>query len=118
MDYVSTRGTAPLQGFEDVLITGLAPDGGLYVPKHWPDVSKADLRALAGLPYAEAARRVIAPFVGDAIDDDTLAAMTRETYAVFDHPDVAPLVEIGEDAWLLELFHGPTLALKIGRAHV
>jgi len=112
VEYVSTRGTAAPLGFEDVLVTGLAPDGGLYVPNGWPDLSEADLRALGGLAYADAARRVVAPYIGDAVTPGVLATMTRETYAVFDHPDVAPLVEIGEGEWLLELFHGPTLAFK------
>ena len=112
MEYVSTRGAAPPLEFEDVLITGLAPDGGLYVPNSWPELTETDLRALAGLSYADAACRVVGPFIGDAVDSKVLADMTRRTYAVFDHPDVAPLIEIGESEWLLELFHGPTLAFK------
>ncbi len=112
MEYLSTRGAAPPLEFEDVLITGLAPDGGLYVPRDWPSLTEADMHAIGGLSYADAASRVVAPFIGDAVDDEALAGMTRRTYAVFDHPDVAPLVEIGEDEWLLELFHGPTLAFK------
>lgn len=112
MEYVSTRGAAPPLEFEDVLVTGLAPDGGLYVPSRWPDLTEPDLRALTGLSYADAACRIVAPYIGDAVASETLAAMTRETYAVFDRPEVAPLVEIGKDEWLLELFHGPTLAFK------
>ena len=112
MDYVSTRGAAPRLGFADVLLAGLAADGGLYVPAAWPELTPAALGALAGLPYAEAAHTVVAPYVGDALAADDLSRLLREAYAGFDHPDVAPLVEIADGQWLLELFHGPTLAFK------
>ena len=112
MNYISTRGAAAPLGFEDVMMAGLASDGGLYVPDAWPPLAGADLGALADVAYAEAARRVIQPFVGADVDAAALATMTTEAYAGFSHADVAPLVEIGDGEWLLELFHGPTLAFK------
>jgi threonine synthase len=112
MRYVSTRGAAPTLGFEDVLLTGLARDGGLYVPETWPVFSAAEIRALAGLPYAEAAARVMGPFVGDALDEDTFLALLRDAYGSFDHAAVAPLKQLDSHTWLMELFHGPTLAFK------
>jgi threonine synthase len=110
--YLSTRGAAPSAGFDDVLLEGLARDGGLYVPASWPPLDRAALRALARLGYADLAVRVTRPFVGAAIAEDDYARLVRETYAAFDHPDVAPLVALGRDEWLVELFHGPTLAFK------
>jgi len=112
MRYVSTRGAAPTLGFEDVLLTGLARDGGLYVPETWPQFSPDDIRALAGLPYAEAAARVMQPFLGDALDEKTLLALLRDAYGAFDHAAVAPLKQLDSRTWLMELFHGPTLAFK------
>jgi len=110
--YVSTRGETAQLGFEEVLLAGLARDGGLYVPESWPRFSPDQIRALAGLNYAELAARVIAPFVGDTVDEDELHRICRDAYARFHHPAVAPLVEIDRNLWLLELFHGPTLAFK------
>jgi threonine synthase len=111
--YVSTRGTAPILGFEDVLLAGLATDGGLYVPQDWPRISPEAIRAMDGAPYYEVAFTVIRPFVeADAIGDDELRALLAETYAVFDHPAVTPLRQMDSATWLLELFHGPTLAFK------
>ncbi|MCZ6604857.1 MAG: threonine synthase [Alphaproteobacteria bacterium] len=110
--YISTRGRAPAVGFIDALLTGLAPDGGLYVPEAWPQLSAADIEDMKGLGYAEIATRVMAPFVGDAIAADDFAALVGDTYAVFDDPAVAPLKELGDGLWLMELFHGPTLAFK------
>jgi threonine synthase len=110
--YVSTRGTAPALGFCDVLLAGLAGDGGLYVPEAWPQLQPAEIAALAGQPYAEAAFRVIRPFVGGEIADRDLAAMCHEAYATFRHPAVVPLRQLGPAEWVLELFHGPTLAFK------
>ena len=111
MRYVSTRGRAPELGFGDVLLAGLADDGGLYVPAAWPEVP--------GLPapgepsdYASVAAAVMGPFVAPDIDDEVLDRLCRESYATFRHPAVAPLVQIDHDHWLLELFHGPTLAFK------
>ncbi len=112
MRYISTRGAAPPLEFDDVLLGGLAPDGGLYLPESWPAFSAADLRALRGLSYAETAVRVIAPFVGGRIDEAALAEIVEDTYRGFDHAAVAPLRQIGSGDWLLELFHGPTLAFK------
>ncbi|MFN2329409.1 MAG: threonine synthase [Chromatocurvus sp.] len=112
MRYVSTRGAAPSLNFEEVLLTGLAEDGGLYVPESLPQFSQADLVGMATLDYPALAERIIAPFVGDCIDRQDLAAIVRETYATFRHPAVAPLVQLDHDQWLLELFHGPTLAFK------
>jgi len=112
MKYVSTRGQAPALDFAGVLLAGLAVDGGLYVPESWPVFSATELRALRGLPYAELAARVIAPFVGDAIKFSSLQAMCRRAYAGFAHPAVAPLVQLDSGLFALELFHGPTLAFK------
>ena len=95
-----------------MLLAGLAEDGGLYVPETWPHWSPAELRALRGLPYAEVAARVMAPFVGDTVPFATLQAMAHDAYAGFAHPAVAPLVQLETGLWSLELFHGPTLAFK------
>jgi threonine synthase len=112
MRYVSTRGKARPLGFEDTLLAGLAEDGGLYLPETWPSLGAGGVGALAALPYHEVVLRVIAPFVGEEVDPATLARMAREAYAAFDHPDVAPLRELGNGEYLLELFHGPTLSFK------
>ena len=112
MNYVSTRGAVPALGFDDVLLGGLAHDGGLYVPAEWPQWDSAALRALAGLDYAALAFRVTRPFLGGAIAEDDYARLVRDTYAAFDHPEVVPMAALGRDEWLLELFHGPTLAFK------
>jgi threonine synthase len=112
MQYVSTRGLAPVLGFSEVLLAGLAVDGGLYVPETFPTFSVAQFRALRGLPYAEVAARVIHPFVGADMAFETLAAMCRDAYAGFGHPAVAPMTQLGTDLWAMELFHGPTLAFK------
>ena len=123
MKYVSTRGEAPVLAFDDVLLAGLAEDGGLYVPEAWPQFSADDLSAMAGLSYAEIAYRVIRPFVDGTIADADLERMIEETYAGFGHSAVAPLKQIGANDWLMELFHGPTLAFKdyamqlLGREH-
>ncbi|MEQ8321990.1 MAG: threonine synthase [Rhodospirillales bacterium] len=112
MRYISTRGRAPELAFDDVLLTGLARDGGLYVPAEWPRLSADDLRAMKSLSYNEIAFRVIKPFVGGTIDDDALMSIIEKAYATFDGGEVAPLVSIGDDIHLMELFHGPTLAFK------
>ena len=112
MRYISTRGTAPALGFEDVLLTGLAGDGGLYVPQAWPQWSAEDFQRLAGRPYAEVALAVMKPFLGDAIPEPEFRRMVEEAYVRFDHPAVAPLRQLDANHWLLELFHGPTLAFK------
>lgn len=112
MRYVSTRGEAERLGFCDVMLTGLARDGGLYVPESWPTLSREAIAGLFGKPYAEAAVEVIRPFVGDEISEVDLAAMANEAYATFRHPAVAPLDQVGPRQFVLELFHGPTLAFK------
>ena len=113
MRYISTRGTAPALGFEEVVLTGLARDGGLYIPDQWSPVSPGEIRAFAGADYAECAYRVMRPYIDNScIDDAGLRALIGETYAVFDDPAVAPLRQLDGDTWLLELFHGPTLAFK------
>lgn len=112
MKYVSTRGEAPALGFADVLLTGLAADGGLYVPAQWPRLSQQTIAGFAGRPYAEVAEAVIAPFVGGEIARDDLVRMIDEAYADFRHEAVTPLVQIAPGRFVLELFHGPTLAFK------
>ncbi|WP_158774971.1 threonine synthase [Cobetia sp. L2A1] len=112
MRYISTRGLAPALGFEDVVLTGLASDGGLYVPETLPQFSADELSAMAGESYAEIAFRVMKPFVDGAIDDETFRGIVRETYATFSHDAVVPLNQLDSNHYLLELFHGPTLAFK------
>lgn len=112
MTYISTRGEAADLTFEDVLLAGLARDGGLYVPETWPTLSPETIAAFAGKPFADVATEVMAPFVGASIDAAALHAMAREAYGRFDHPAVTPLVQIDRNRWVLELFHGPTLAFK------
>lgn len=112
MRYVSTRGKAPVLAFDDVLLTGLARDGGLYVPESWPTLDAADLDALKGHAYPELAARLLAPFVAGSVAEDGLAELIAETYATFEAPDVVPLKDMGDGVHLMELFHGPTLAFK------
>ncbi len=112
MRYISTRGSAPPLDFEAVTLAGLASDGGLYVPEQIPAMSAADIAALAGLSYVETAVRVCLPFVGAALGEADLRAVLTEAYAGFDHAAVTPLVQLDERHWLLELFHGPTMAFK------
>ena len=107
MKYVSTRGAAPVVDFAEAMVGGLAPDGGLYVPESWPALPEIAPAA----PYASVAADVVWPFV-DGMTRDELAAMCRDAYATFDHEAVCPLVELDQNVWLLELFHGPTLAFK------
>jgi threonine synthase len=110
--YVSTRGEAPPLGFMDVTLAGLARDGGLYVPENWPRLSGETIASFAGKPYAETAVEVIRPFVGDAISETELSRLAREAYGTFRHPAVVPVTQFGPGTFLLELFHGPTLAFK------
>ena len=110
MRYVSTRGAAPALAFDEVLLAGLARDGGLYVPETWPSLTPADLRGLAGLDYASLATRVMLPFIGGTIDEDDFAEIVAQSYAGFDHVAVAPLKQLDERTWLMELFHGPDFA--------
>jgi threonine synthase len=110
--YISTRGEAPELGFEDTLLTGLARDGGLYVPATWPSFTQGELEALQGKPYTEVAMSVMTPFIRGAVPRDELRRMVDDAYASFDHPAIAPLKQLDANLWLLELFHGPTLAFK------
>jgi len=112
VQYISTRGRAPALPFDEVLLSGLARDGGLYVPAVWPLFSRDDIRALKGLPYAEVALRVMQPFVGDCVPADVLRRIVEDSYAGFGHRCVAPLKQLAPNLWLMELFHGPTLAFK------
>jgi threonine synthase len=112
MRYVSTRGQAPVLGFEDAMFAGLARDGGLYVPEVIPQLAPPEIAALAGLPYEEVAVRIMRPFTGDAFAEDELRAAVTAAYAGFGHAARAPLVQLAPAHFLLELFHGPTLAFK------
>ncbi|PYF02957.1 L-threonine synthase [Rhodopseudomonas faecalis] len=110
--YISTRGEAPKLGFCDVMLTGLARDGGLYVPETWPQLSADTIASFFGRPYWEVAVEVIRPFVHGEISDAELGAMANEAYASFRHPAVVPLNQVSPSQFTLELFHGPTLAFK------
>ncbi len=110
--YVSTRGTAASLDFEATTLAGLARDGGLYVPSHVPQFSSDDLRALRGLSYVDTAVRVLSPFMAGHLTETELRALLNEAYGGFSHAATAPLVQIDPQSWVLELFHGPTLAFK------
>ncbi len=112
MQYISTRGQAPSLGFCDAVLTGLAGDGGLYLPQSWPRLSPQEIAALAGRPFADIAFDIISRFVDGEIADAELRAMIEAAYAGFGHPSTTPLVELEPDHFILELFHGPTLAFK------
>ncbi len=112
MDFISTRGSAPALDFAGATLAGLASDGGLYLPREWPRFSESEIAAMAGLPYAELAARVMMPFVEGSLTYERLLELTRAAYGSFDHKAVTPLVQLDERQWLLELFHGPTLAFK------
>ncbi len=112
MKYVSTRGNAPAIGFEDVLLAGLAPDGGLYVPENYPQFSAAQMREMRSLSYAELAGEVMAPFTEGCLNKADLIEIARQAYGGFSHTAVAPLKQIGDAMWVMELFYGPTLAFK------
>ena len=112
MQYVSTRGAAPRLGFEDVTLAGLASDGGLYVPESVPRFSTAEIAALRGLSYVDTAVAVMRPFVAGALDDDALKSLCEAAYGRFAHAAVVPLKQLDHRQWLMELFHGPTLAFK------
>jgi threonine synthase len=112
MRYVSTRGDAAPLDFVEVMLAGLARDGGLYVPESWPALNRETIVGFAGKPYAEVAVDVIRPFVGGSIADGDLARMAREAYGGFRHPATTPLVQLDSSLFALELFHGPTLAFK------
>ncbi|MEE4203323.1 MAG: threonine synthase [Halieaceae bacterium] len=112
MRYISTRGSAPSMNFEEVLLAGLARDGGLYVPESLPKFSPDQIRAMRGLPYNLLAFEIIQPFVAGCVEDADLKRLIDESYAEFRHAAVAPLVQLDTNQWVLELFHGPTLAFK------
>jgi len=112
MEYISTRGSAPALDFEGATLAGLASDGGLYVPREWPRFSADEIAAMAGLPYAQLAAKIMQPFVGDSLSPERLLELTTQAYGRFAHKAVTPLVQLDEQQWVLELFHGPTLAFK------
>lgn len=112
MKYISTRGTANPLSFEDVVLTGLAKDGGLYVPETLPQFSKEQIASFAGMSYRELAFTIMAPFVNGEIPDADLKAIIDKSYDSFRHTAIAPLVQTGHNEWILELFQGPTLAFK------
>lgn len=112
MEYISTRGSAEPLNFEQVTLTGLAGDGGLYVPSRWPKFSAQQIADMAGLSYVETAVRVMLPFVGDTLSETELRGLCEQAYGRFAHSAVTPLVQLDGRHWLLELFHGPTLAFK------
>jgi threonine synthase len=112
MHYVSTRGSAPTLDFAGATLAGLASDGGLYVPQVWPELSHDEIARLAGKSYVETAVTVMRPFVAGSLSDDELRSLCTQAYSNFAHDAVTPLVELDHQNWLLELFHGPTLAFK------
>ncbi len=112
MKYISTRGQAPELTFEEAMLTGLARDGGLYVPAEIPTLSRDEIAALSGLSYEETAFRVMKPFIGDCFSDEEFRSIISRAYAGFNHAARAPLKQLAPNHFLLELFHGPTLAFK------
>ena len=112
MRYISTRGAAPALDFEHATLAGLAPDGGLYLPDHWPTFTAEEIAAMRGLSYVDTAVAVMTPYLGDAMTAAELRAICAEAYGRFAHAAVAPMVQLDHGHWLLELFHGPTLAFK------
>ena len=112
MKYISTRGGVTPKSFEDVILTGLAPDGGLFVPDQLPQFSHSEISSWEDLSYQELALKVMSPFVDGAIPQVELKRLIEKSYASFRHSEIAPLVKTGKNEWILELFHGPTLAFK------
>ena len=112
MKYVSTRGGCSPKNFEQVLLTGLAPDGGLFVPKTLPTVSVEQIRAMGSLSYADLALNLVTPFVDGEIPNSDLKTIIDQSYEAFDHPEIAPITQLSEKEYILELYHGPTLAFK------
>lgn len=112
MKYISTRGNAPSLDFEGATLAGLASDGGLYVPEVWPTFTEAEIADMAGLPYAQLAARIMQPFVGESLAPERLLELCQQAYGRFAHVAVTPLVQLDQRQWVLELFHGPTLAFK------
>lgn len=112
MKFISTRGKSPALGFEDTLLSGLAPDGGLYLPDVWPLYSESQLLDWQHLGYADLAKVVLEPFIKDDVGSDVFSGLVDSAYRGFDHPAIAPLKQCDHDLWLMELYHGPTLAFK------
>ncbi|MDX5329756.1 MAG: threonine synthase, partial [Caulobacteraceae bacterium] len=112
MRYVSTRGQSPAVGFVDAVLSGLAPDGGLYVPETWPSFSTEEIAAMRGQSYAHVAAQVLGRFAGDEIPAEVVCSLCEEAYATFAHAAVVPLVQLSPGAFMAELFHGPSLAFK------
>jgi threonine synthase len=112
MRYVSTRGEAAPLDFVEVMLAGLARDGGLYVPETWPTLDAATIASFAGRPYAEIACEVMRPFIAGTLPEADVARMAQEAYGSFRHPATVPLVQVAPSTFVLELFHGPTLAFK------
>jgi len=112
MTYISTRGTAEPLGFEDVVLAGLARDGGLYIPQNWPQIAPGDLPRLSKLSYSDLAVEIMYPFVEGAFTKEEFSDLVHQSYATFDTDEVTPLRELGKDEYLLELYHGPTFAFK------
>lgn len=112
MKFISTRANAPELDFDDVIIAGLATDGGLYVPDSWPQISPERIRSFASRPYSDVAVEVMAPYVGGTIEEGVFRDIVEQAYATFTHPSVVPLRQLRPNEWLLELFHGPTFAFK------
>jgi threonine synthase len=110
--YISTRGEAPILEFDEVLLAGRATDCGLYIPETWPRFSADDIRAMRGLSYADLATRIMLPFLGGRIAEADFADLVRDAYSGFDHAATVPLKQLDDNLWLMELFHGPTLAFK------
>ena len=112
MLHVSTRGEAPALSFSDALLAGLARDGGLYVPKAWPTLTAGEIAGFSGRSYADVAERIVGALADGDVEGSALSAMIAEAYATFRHTAVCPLNQIGDNLFVLELFHGPTLAFK------
>jgi len=112
MMYCSTRGRAAPVSFEDALLAGLAPDGGLYMPESWRQLDTALIHSFAGQSFAKVAAQILTPFVGEAFTPAELKDLTQRAFSSFTHPATCPLVQVGDEDWILELFHGPTLAFK------
>jgi threonine synthase len=112
MRYISTRGQTAPQGFADILLAGLAPDGGLFLPESWPQISADEISGFAGKRYADVAFAILKRFTGDIFTDAEQREDIEAAYSDFDAPDIAPLAQIDKGKYLLELFHGPTLAFK------
>ncbi len=112
MKYCSTRGSAPHIDFDDVLLTGLANDGGLYIPHKWPSFSESEINNMQGMTYGELAAEIVQPFTEGSLIQEDLKKLILETYKSFSHSDVAPLRNIKKNIWIMELYHGPSLSFK------